>query len=175
MAVRRAGLLVSAGPRGAYVLHPGDVMDLAPHPDAGRHGGCCGPDGRVEVNRVCGCGAEAAIACADCTSGHEIRLMRDAVFPGSRSAFTAPWQQPAATRHASAGRLHPTRPRGARPRRESASPRAVRRPAWSPRVSPCRPRRPHRETGGEWAGAVCQNSPVLSFATIIGSRRAGPQ
>ncbi len=73
------------------MLHPGDVMDLAPHPDAGRHGGCCGPDGRVEVNRVCGCGAEAAIACADCTSGHEIRLMRDAVFPGSRSAFTAPW------------------------------------------------------------------------------------
>ncbi|MFI1960767.1 hypothetical protein ACH46L_24115 [Streptomyces althioticus] len=43
------------------------------------------------------------------------------------------------------------------------------------RVSPQRAGRPHPETGGERAGGLCQNPPVLSFATIIGSRRAGPQ
>ncbi|CAL9290092.1 hypothetical protein [Streptomyces sp. SudanB66_2053] len=73
------GFLVSAGPRGTYVLHPDDVVDLAPHPDAGRHGGCCGPHGRAGVNRICACGAELAIACADCTSGYETRLVPDAV------------------------------------------------------------------------------------------------
>ncbi|WP_217215054.1 hypothetical protein [Streptomyces sp. AC550_RSS872] len=33
----------------------------------------------------------------------------------------------------------------------------------------------HPETDGEPWGGVCQTAPVLSFAMIIGSRRAGPQ
>lgn len=73
------GFLVSAGPRGTYVLHPDDVVDIAPHPDPYRLIGCCGPDGRSGVNHVCACGAEVAIVAADCTSGYETRLVPDTV------------------------------------------------------------------------------------------------
>ncbi|WP_405882697.1 hypothetical protein OG762_31445 [Streptomyces sp. NBC_01136] len=73
------GLLLSAGPRGTYVLHPRDVVDLAFHPDSSRLGGCCGPSGDQGVNRVCTCGAEVAIVAADCSGGYETRLVPDAV------------------------------------------------------------------------------------------------
>ncbi|MGW4025863.1 hypothetical protein [Streptomyces sp. NPDC005009] len=73
------GFLVSAGPRGTYVLHPDDVVDIAPHSDGRRLIGCCGPDGRAGVNHVRACGAGVAIVAADCTSGHETRLVPDAV------------------------------------------------------------------------------------------------
>ncbi|CAM5413533.1 hypothetical protein [Streptomyces canus] len=33
----------------------------------------------------------------------------------------------------------------------------------------------HPETEGERGGGLCQTASVLSFAMIIGSRRAGPQ
>ncbi|MEY9994541.1 hypothetical protein ABIE67_006573 [Streptomyces sp. V4I8] len=73
------GLLVSAGPRGTYVLHPLDALGLAPHSDVTRLIGCCGPDGTRGVNRVCACGAEVAIVAADCCSGYETRLVPGAV------------------------------------------------------------------------------------------------
>lgn len=73
------GLLVSAGPRGTYVLHPLDVVALDPHPDVTRHIGCCGPDGEHGVNRLCRCGAEAAIAADDCTTAYATRLVPGAV------------------------------------------------------------------------------------------------
>ncbi|WP_371101466.1 hypothetical protein [Streptomyces sp. PU_AKi4] len=73
------GFLVSAGPRGTYVLHPDDVVDVVPHPDGRRLTGCCGPHGRAGANHVCACGAEVAIVAADCTSGYETRLVPDAV------------------------------------------------------------------------------------------------
>ena len=73
------GALVSAGPRGTYVLHPDDVLGIAPHPDHRRLIGCCGPNGDYGVNHVCGCGAEVAIVAADCCSGYETRLVPDAV------------------------------------------------------------------------------------------------
>ncbi|TXS53721.1 hypothetical protein EAO75_06085 [Streptomyces sp. uw30] len=73
------GFLVAAGPRGTYVLHPDDVVDLTPHSDRYRLIGCCGPDGSAGVNHVCGCGAEVAIVAADCSSGYETRLVPDAV------------------------------------------------------------------------------------------------
>jgi hypothetical protein len=75
------GFLVAAGPRGTYVLHPDDVVDLVPHPDPYRLIGCCGPDGRAGINHVCVCGAEVAIVAADCTSRYETRLVPDAVRP----------------------------------------------------------------------------------------------
>ncbi|MDH6439809.1 hypothetical protein M2158_008350 [Streptomyces sp. SAI-144] len=75
------GFLVAAGPRGTYVLHPDDVVDLVPHPDLYRLIGCCGPDGRAGINHVCVCGAEVAIVAADCTSRYETRLVPDAVRP----------------------------------------------------------------------------------------------
>lgn len=34
---------------------------------------------------------------------------------------------------------------------------------------------PHPETTGEPGAGLCQTAPVLTFAMIIGSRRAGPQ
>jgi hypothetical protein len=37
------------------------------------------------------------------------------------------------------------------------------------------PRCSHPETEGEHEDGLCQTAPVLSFAMIIGSRRAGPQ
>lgn len=73
------GFLVSAGPRGTYVLHPDDVLAITPHPESHRLTGCCGPDGRAGVNHLCGCGAQVAIVAADCTSRYETRLVPDAV------------------------------------------------------------------------------------------------
>ncbi len=73
------GSLVSAGPRGTYVLHPLDVVDLALHPDSSRISGCCGLNPFYGVNRVCSCGSEVAITAADCSSGYETRLVPDAV------------------------------------------------------------------------------------------------
>ncbi|MGC0329328.1 hypothetical protein RKD23_002318 [Streptomyces sp. SAI-170] len=73
------GELVSDGPRGTYVLHPLDVVELALHPDESRWGGCCGPSPHHGVNRVCSCGAEVAVAAADCSGGYETRLVPDAV------------------------------------------------------------------------------------------------
>ncbi|WP_030942941.1 hypothetical protein [Streptomyces sp. NRRL S-646] len=73
------GALVSAGPRGTYVLHPDDVVGITPHSDHRRLTGCCGPNGDDGVNHVCGCGAEVAIVAADCFSGYETRLVPDAV------------------------------------------------------------------------------------------------
>ncbi|MEU0008550.1 hypothetical protein ABZ079_30925 [Streptomyces sp. NPDC006314] len=73
------GLLVSAGPRDTYVLHPLDVPELVFHPDSWRHIGCCGPDGEHGANRLCPCGAEVAIVAADCTSEYATRFVPDAV------------------------------------------------------------------------------------------------
>ncbi|MGW1171314.1 hypothetical protein [Streptomyces sp. NPDC002550] len=73
------GFLVSAGPRGTYVLPPLDVVELDAHPDVMRGMGCCGPDGEHGVNRVCVCGAEVAIAAADCTTEYATRFVPDAV------------------------------------------------------------------------------------------------
>lgn len=73
------GSLVSAGPRGTYVLHPDDVVNIRPHPDSDRLSGCCGPDGHKGVSHVCACGADAAVVCADCCSGYGTGLLPDAV------------------------------------------------------------------------------------------------
>ncbi|MEU9878794.1 hypothetical protein [Streptomyces phaeochromogenes] len=73
------GSLVSAGPRGTYVLHPLDVVELDFHPDMSRLGGCCGASPYEGVNRVCSCGAEVAVVASDCSSGYETRLVPDAV------------------------------------------------------------------------------------------------
>ncbi|WP_037677645.1 hypothetical protein [Streptomyces griseus] len=73
------GLLVSAGPRGTYVLHPDDVVELDNHPDTSRWGGCCGSDPYRGINRICSCGAEIAVEASDCCSGYETRLVPDAV------------------------------------------------------------------------------------------------
>ncbi|MFG2132054.1 hypothetical protein ACGFNV_30185 [Streptomyces sp. NPDC048751] len=77
------GLLVSAGPRGTYVLHPDDVVDLDFHPDTSRWGGCCGASPHRGINRVCSCGAEIAIQAGDCSGGYETRLVPDARPRGS--------------------------------------------------------------------------------------------
>ncbi|MEV8557172.1 hypothetical protein AB0478_12035 [Streptomyces sp. NPDC051917] len=61
------------------VLHPLDVVELDAHPDVMRGIGCCGPDGEHGVNRVCVCGAEVAIAAADCTTEYATRCVPDAV------------------------------------------------------------------------------------------------
>jgi hypothetical protein len=66
-------------PHGTYVLHPDDVVDIAPHSDVQRLLGCCGPSGHNGINHVCPCGAEVAIVTADCCSRYETRLVRDAV------------------------------------------------------------------------------------------------
>ncbi|MFJ8539750.1 hypothetical protein [Streptomyces sp. NPDC093591] len=73
------GPLLSAGPRGTYVLHPLDAVGLAPHTDGTRLVGCCGPDGTRGVNHVCGCGTEVAIVAADCCIPTETRFVVDAV------------------------------------------------------------------------------------------------
>ncbi|MFJ8903350.1 hypothetical protein ACIRG8_31885 [Streptomyces sp. NPDC102359] len=73
------GFLVSEGPRGTYVLRPDDVVHTGPHPDSRRLSGCCGLDGHRGANHVCGCGAEVAIVCTDCSSGYETRPVPDAV------------------------------------------------------------------------------------------------
>ncbi|AOR31921.1 hypothetical protein BFF78_13450 [Streptomyces fodineus] len=77
------GLAGSAGlrrpaasmPRGTYAVDP---LPHA-HPDVMRGIGCCGPDGEHGVNRVRVCGAQAAIAAADCTSEYATRFVPDAV------------------------------------------------------------------------------------------------
>ncbi|MFI8960646.1 hypothetical protein ACIGO8_00920 [Streptomyces sp. NPDC053493] len=73
------GLLVSAGLRGQYVLHPDDVLPLGFHPEIRRLVGCCGPAGDDGVNRVCACGAEVATAYADCCGPYETLFVPDAV------------------------------------------------------------------------------------------------
>ncbi|GAA2518397.1 hypothetical protein GCM10010393_59210 [Streptomyces gobitricini] len=78
-----SALLVAAGPRNTYVLHPDDVVGLAPHPDSDRLGGCCGPTGHNGVNRVCGCGAEVATDFGDCYGPYEIHFDPGAVRPGA--------------------------------------------------------------------------------------------
>lgn len=72
-------LLVAAGPRNSFVLHPDDVLPLDFHPDLDRLGGCCGPSGDKGVNRVCACGAEVATVFGDCYGPYETHLDADAV------------------------------------------------------------------------------------------------
>ncbi|AWT45680.1 MULTISPECIES: hypothetical protein [Streptomyces] len=73
------GFLLADGPRGTYVLHPLDVPDLAPHPDPVRSAGCCGATPYRGPNRLCPCGAEAAVESSECTGDWETRLLPDAV------------------------------------------------------------------------------------------------
>lgn len=73
------GFLVSDGPRGTYVLHPLDVVDLGLHADTSRLEGCCGSNPFHGVNRVCACGAEVAVHGSDCWGGYQTRLVPDAV------------------------------------------------------------------------------------------------
>ncbi|MFF0788737.1 hypothetical protein [Streptomyces spiralis] len=73
------GLLVSAGPRGTWVLHPLDAAELDAHPDRHRHIGCCGPCGEYRADRLCPCGAEVAITAGDRTTDHEVRFVPESV------------------------------------------------------------------------------------------------
>lgn len=74
-------VLVSAGPVGTILVHPGDVRELRLHPDRRRLNGCCRLDGCDGPNLVCaGCGAEIATEQSDCwVSWHDIRLEPAAV------------------------------------------------------------------------------------------------
>lgn len=67
--------LVSAGPRGTVVLHPGDAPGLEPvralsFDDVG----CCGLSGRGGMNRRCPCGAPMGTEVSDCSTPYELHL-----------------------------------------------------------------------------------------------------
>lgn len=71
---------VPDGPRGTFVLAPGDVRSTTAVRDARRRQGCCGPGGMSGANLACaGCGREVAAEVADCWTVQEVRLYPDAV------------------------------------------------------------------------------------------------
>ncbi|MGJ5833799.1 hypothetical protein [Streptomyces ossamyceticus] len=73
------GCLMSAGPRGTLVVHPGDTRRyLSPDP-AVRESGCC-EVGRGGPNELCGgCGAVVATLFAGCAGPYETHFLPDAV------------------------------------------------------------------------------------------------
>jgi hypothetical protein len=65
---------------GCLVINPGDALDLEPHPDDLRNGGCCGHDGCDGHNRLCpSCHAEVATLRDDCWTPVELRFEPSAV------------------------------------------------------------------------------------------------
>jgi hypothetical protein len=71
---------VPGGPRGTFVLAPGDVLGTAPVSEPARRSGCCGPAGMDGPNLRCaGCGVQVGAEVADCWTWQEVRLYPDVV------------------------------------------------------------------------------------------------
>jgi hypothetical protein len=71
---------VPGGPRGTFVLAPGDVRGTTAARDPRQRQGHCGPDGMNGPNLACtGCGREVATEVTDCWTWQETRLYPDAV------------------------------------------------------------------------------------------------
>ena len=69
-----------AGPLGCFVINPADGLELEPHPEGKRNGGCCAHDGLDGTNRRCAsCHAEVATLRDDCWSYVELRFEPSAV------------------------------------------------------------------------------------------------
>jgi hypothetical protein len=65
---------------GGFVVHLGDLVEVAHHPDPRRRNGCCGLDGCDGMNRVCREGHEVATERSDCWMAHGAHLAPAAVF-----------------------------------------------------------------------------------------------
>lgn len=72
-------VVVSAGLRNTFVLHPEDALGLTWQlmPDASS--GCCGAPGDGPPNRACRCGAVVGSEMSDCYTPYELHLLPDAV------------------------------------------------------------------------------------------------
>ncbi|MFJ9695449.1 hypothetical protein [Kitasatospora sp. NPDC101183] len=78
-------VLVSAGVRGTFVLHPLDAPALLPHPTPpGSPIGCCGAPGDGPPDRACPCGAVVGSEISDCYTPYELHLLPGAVLLGAR-------------------------------------------------------------------------------------------
>ncbi|MFD7591331.1 hypothetical protein ACFV84_38520 [Kitasatospora sp. NPDC059811] len=78
-------VVVSAGPRNTFVLHPDDGTGLTGHVTTSGPPGCCGAPGDGPPNRACRCGAVVGGEMADCYTPYELHLLPDAVRPAAHT------------------------------------------------------------------------------------------
>ena len=68
-----------------HVLHPEDVIGMAPNPDQSTRHGCCGPSGIDGLNLICiGCGMPVAAEQADCWGQNQVVMD----FAATRRSFS---------------------------------------------------------------------------------------
>ncbi|MFJ2238779.1 hypothetical protein [Streptomyces sp. NPDC087859] len=74
------GCLMSAGPRGTWVVHPEDTRGRLSANPAVEEVGCCGRPGREGPNEVCAeCGTAVATLFSECYGPYETHFLPDAV------------------------------------------------------------------------------------------------
>ncbi len=71
------------GSAGRLLVHLEDLVGTRPHPDLGRHNGCCGRDGCDGPNLVCDLGHEIATERSDCWMAHAVVLVPGVLREGS--------------------------------------------------------------------------------------------
>ncbi|GAA1980272.1 hypothetical protein [Kitasatospora viridis] len=72
-------IVISAGPRNTFVLHPEDAPDLTWHATPDGPPGCCGAPGDGPPNQACRCGVVVGSVMSDCFTPYELHLLPDAV------------------------------------------------------------------------------------------------
>lgn len=72
-------VVVSAGPRNTFVLHPDDAPMLVTHVAPDATSGCCGAPGDGPPDCACPCGAVVGREISDCYTPFELHLLPDSV------------------------------------------------------------------------------------------------